>query len=110
MTKRLLDIDPETGLHTYHEYDHAQRKTVIHYEQDVESVLERNKALANDDRHKRRGIKQEWMHVASIPVVVQMKWLIEHGVDVYNKDHQKKVNQLLQDPEWRYLRTTSGRL
>jgi hypothetical protein len=43
--------------------------------------------------------------VASIPIGVQYKWLIHHGVDVMNRDHWPKVKRLLNDPEWRYLKT-----
>jgi hypothetical protein len=44
--KRLLDYDPATGLKTFHDYDEAEDKTFISYEQDVEPILDRNKAAA----------------------------------------------------------------
>jgi hypothetical protein len=46
--KRLLDYDPATGLKTFHSYDEAEDKTFISYEQDVEPILDRNKAAANE--------------------------------------------------------------
>ena len=35
-----------------------------------------------------------------------MDWLINKGVDIYNKDHAKRVGELLNDPEYLYLKTT----
>jgi hypothetical protein len=43
--------------------------------------------------------------VASIPLIIIEKWKRELGVDVMNKDHMTKVKQLLNDPQYRYLRT-----
>jgi hypothetical protein len=44
------------------------------------------------------------VHVASIPTVVQLKWLTEYGVDLTNKDHMPAVKRLLNSDEWRYLK------
>lgn len=98
--KRLLDFDPETGLETWHDYDEATEETRLTYRQDVEGILEANKRAANDAT----GPMGDFVHVASIPVSVQLKWLIEKGVDIHNPDHKKAVARLLDDPEWRYLK------
>lgn len=98
--KRLLDHDAFTGLTTYHEYDEASDTTVLHYEQDVEAVLDDNKRADNHGEHRRGDL---W-HVASIPVSVQLKWLVEKGVDAFNPDHKGAVARLLDDPEWKYLK------
>lgn len=72
--------------------------------QDVEPILERNKALRNAgdgfnaDRSGRR--------IASIPMVVWLKWLAE-GLDP--RDHAA-IRRKLRDPDWAYLRTSEGRL
>lgn len=98
--KRLMDIDPLTGLMTWHDYDEATDTTIMSYEQDVAPILEQNKAAAN----AASGPMGDMAHVASIPASVIMKWRIEKGVDVYNPDHKKAVQRLLDDPEWRYLK------
>lgn len=100
MAKRLLDFDPLTGLKTIHEYDHATGETLLHYEQDVEPLLDANKAAQNE-QHGKMG---DMVHVASIPVSVQLKWLVEKGVDVLNPDHKQAVAKLLDSNEWRYLK------
>lgn len=100
MSKRLLDYDPVTGLKTFHDYDEIEDKTFISYEEDVEALLDRNKRLQNESS----GPLGDGVHVASIPPTVQMKWMIEYGVDLMNKGHMPAVKRLLNDPEWRYLK------
>ena len=106
MEKRLLSVDPLTGLMTWHSHDPLTDETIISYTADSSPILEGNKMMANDPDYTKQGIKQEFWHYASIPVEVQMDWLINKGVDVYNKDHAKKIGELLNDPEYRYLKTT----
>lgn len=108
MSKRLLSYDPITGLETWHDYDAQEDKTVIIYSADSKPVLEQNKAMTNDTDFSKKGIKDGWWLYASIPVMVQVKWLIEKGVDVYNKHHGPQISRLLEDPEYRYLKTTTG--
>ena len=103
MTKRLFDHDPETGIRTVYE-DLGGDKFALHYEQDVEPILEENKKKQSAGRDYYARDKDMW-RVASIPIGVQYKWLIEHGVDIMNQDHWPKVRQLLNSNEYRYLRT-----
>jgi hypothetical protein len=100
MSRRLLDADPVTGLFTWHEFDAASGRTAITYEQDVEPLVEANKAQAREAA----GPMGDMAHVASIPASIQLKWLIEKGVDVLDPDHRQAVAKLLDDPEWRYLK------
>lgn len=107
--KRLLDKCPLTGMETWHDYDPVTRVTTLYDVQDCDPYLDRNKRLANDETRSKKGIKDGWWHVASIPNAIIHRWLSE-GINVYRREHQKAVMKKLQDPEWRYLKTTSGRL
>ena len=107
MNKRLLSVDPATGLMTWHSYDSQTDETVISYSADSKPVLERNKEMAKMDDFTKHGIKQEFWMYASIPVEVQLDWLINKGIDVHNRDHAKKVFELVNSPDYRYLKTTS---
>ncbi len=98
--RRLLDYDQFTGLITWHEYDEATDTTMLHHEQDVQPIIDANKEADNHGG----APKGDLWHVASIPVVVQLKWLTEKGVDVHNPDHKQAVAKLLDDPEWKYLK------
>ena len=108
MTKRLLSKDPLTGIERWFEYDSVTKTCQIRTLQNVEDILNHNKALAthNDGYDKRR----EFRRVASIPVTLQHQWLAEEGIDVYNKDHWDAVAKKLDSNEYAYLRTAPGRL
>jgi hypothetical protein len=86
----------------YHEQ--PDRTFVIETRQDVAPVIERNKALRtlNDGFTPSRDVAR----AASIPVVVQYEWLKRYGVNVFDREHEKRIKRLLNDPEWRYLRTS----
>jgi len=116
--KRLLDYDADTGIQTWHDYDHHTKQTVIAEVQDVAPVLEANKVARNQgnggakglNEVAQRGIKNNWWHAASVPNSVMLKWKKELGVDIYNKDHLPAVKKLLNDRDWAYLRTGTGRV
>lgn len=96
-----------TGLTTYFEYDAVSDTTKVGAEQDCSLLLEANKILQNDESYTKKGIKDSWWHYASYPAIIIEKWKNEYGVDVFNKDHQKKVLELTNRPEYRYLKTTT---
>ena len=108
--KRVLDYDPITGVTTWHEYDHLTRQTTIAETQDVSAAIEYSRNKANDEDASRKGRKAEWWHVATIPIGVQYKWLREHGVNIYDPSHSQRVTKLLNDSDWRYLRTANGKI
>lgn len=105
--RKLLDYNPLTGERCIFEADGEANTMRLTHEQDVSAILDANKALANNEGLSRRGIKNDFWHYATIPNVVQMKWLNEHGVDVHNRDHRKRMFALLNSPEYKYLKTTT---
>lgn len=75
--------------------------------QEVTPILERNQAMAshNDGYTPSRDMAR----IASIPLSILYKWMTENpGFDPFSQDPdcQKKLYALLDDPEWRYLRTS----
>ena len=88
------------------DYNELTDEVTLEYEQDVEPILEMNKAQANDSEFTRKGIKQEMWKYASIPNSVQMKWLIEEGLDVYDDNAWPQIWAKLNSPEYRYLKAT----
>lgn len=108
MAKRIVEHDPLTGITTSMDYHHETDTTVIYREQeDVGIILDANKALQNDEQTTRDGIRNSWWHYGQIPLIVAEKWLNEFGVDIFNKDHWKKVMWLLNQPENKWLKTTT---
>ena len=77
------------------------------HEQDVQAVLDKNKRAAADNDKTARGIKQDWWKYASIPTVVEVEWLQKYGVAIDNPEHKKKIFELLNHPDYKYLKTTT---
>ena len=102
MTHRLLGFDPASGLAQWWledgEGNWAQKAS-----QRVEALLDLNAEARNhcDPYNAARDVRL----VARIPLIVIAKWRNELGVDYWNPDHQAKVDALLNDPDWRWLRT-----
>lgn len=106
--KRLVDFDQSNGLKTYHEYDYSSDTTTISYEQDVEALLDHNKAKYNDGTNGYATAAREWKHVANIPAVILLKWLSEEGIDYRDKNHWEAIRRKLNSSEYLYLRTSPG--
>lgn len=105
--RRLIGHDPITGIDTFHEHNAQTDETTIIHSGDSEPYLEQNKARSNDEDFSARGIKDGLWLYASIPPAVQVKWLIEHGVDIYKKEHGPQISRLLEDPQYKYLKATT---
>ena len=79
----LIDYqqDPMTGLQTISRLDH---EGVMHttYKQDLEAALERSRAMRNDDDYWKQGVKNSFVHIATIPDVVVLE-LRKLGINVY---------------------------
>jgi hypothetical protein len=108
MALRLLDYDPLSREAVYFELDQDGIAT-LHQTQDFSHIIEANKMMQNDDDYTKKGIKADWWHYARIPNNLAFKWLKEEGIDIFNKDHKKKVFQKLNDPDYRFLKTTGKR-
>ena len=106
MTKRLIDRDPLTGEAVWYEYKAADDSATITHTQDVAPLLERNRVQAADSDLTAKGIKRDFWRYASIPNIVWLKWKQEKGVDIFDPAHRKAMFALLNDPEYRLLKTT----
>ena len=106
MTRRLLDYDPVRGLSCYYEYKDGTQEVILTHEQDVSLMLDANKRDAADHDKTANGIKNDWWKYASIPAIVEIEWLQKFGVNLHDPAHKKKVFQLLNSPDYKYLKTT----
>jgi len=75
---------------------------------DADPILERNKAMAthNDGYSPSRELRR----VASIPIIVMLKWLNEEGWWALDPANEKKLKAKLNSSEYLYLRTARGRV
>jgi hypothetical protein len=100
---RFLSRDPDTGAVEHYKYDPDGERCIIRRTADVEPLIEANKRLANawdgwqDKRHEMRL-------AARISPEIQLIWLQKYGVRAWDRNHKKKVVELLNSNEWRYLR------
>jgi hypothetical protein len=83
--------------------DRGERTITAQTWQDVEPILDRNKALQNEPQ------RSDWgRHIATIPNVVIVKWMNEEGADVLRMsggEFGQFIRRKLADPDWRHLRT-----
>lgn len=103
MTRRLFEYDPYRGIRIDWE-DTEGGGFALHYTQDCEPILDSNKAKQAEGKAYYAQDRDMW-RVASVPLIIQMKWITEHGVDVLNPDHQEGVRRLLNSNEYKYLKT-----
>lgn len=106
MAKRLLDVDPVSGLATYHDYDRLNQRNVITYEQDASAAVDFAQSLANDDNYTRNGMKNEMVHYAHIPDIVLLKMKFEDGVDPFDPNNGQKVFDLV-NTKYKRLKTAN---
>ena len=86
-------------------FDRGEGLIVAETVQDVEPILERNKALRSQPQ------KSDWgRHVATIPNVILVKWLNEEyargnvGLRIFSKEFDALIAKKLNDPDWKFLR------
>lgn len=111
---RWLDYDPLTGIRETFHYDHATGEQTITYEQDVEPIIEMNKALANEQDGMRWG---DGRTVARLPAIVlhQMQkdgtlGSIDPMSGMVQVFDQQKLLKWLDDPAHKAFRSFNGSL
>ena len=105
---QAASVAAEQGeLVTRWQYDEPTGATVIQRVQDVEPILEANKAMFSegDGYSPSRDIKR----VASIPMIVIEQWMKE-GINIFDKNCREAVKRKLNDPANLFLRTAPGRV
>ena len=104
----LLSVDIDAnGLLTEYHADALDDAVTIRRVQDVEPILENNKALytEGDGYTPSRDLKR----VASIPLSVVEDWMKE-GINIFDKNCAAAIRRKLNDPQYLYLRTAPGRV
>ena len=82
---------------------------IIEHKQDVEPVLEQNLLERNEfTNYTQKGV--EWYHVAHIPAVVEIEWREKLGINLTTREGQERAFKLLNDLDYRKLRTSGGKL
>ena len=100
----------DMGYLTRYYWDEAEGRMTIRTTYDSTDVLKANKAQQSLSLNQRFG-NEMMHHVAEIPMGVVVAWMKE-GVDIMSSDPdmKKRVRRKLDDPEWRYLKSTVRKL
>lgn len=112
--KRHFDADPWTGeVETFH-FDEITGRAAIQTISDVQPVIDSNKRLLNQG-DTGYSPSRELKRIASIPMNVLMAWNQQLGIDLNKQSpfailkDRKVLARFLNDPDWAYLRTATGR-
>lgn len=96
-------IDTESDVATVIKASNGQ--LVVKRVQDTTPYLEENKRARNDFQSRRGAPLRK---VAEIPNIVVEQWLKE-GINIFDRNDAKKVQQKLNSNEFAYLRTSTGK-
>jgi len=84
-------LDKQGSVATYMDVDNLTGDVKIVTEQDLTGFLDRmRQKRQSSSENWSKGVKEEWLHYASIPTVVIME-LKNKGIDVFNPDDEKKM-------------------
>jgi hypothetical protein len=109
MSREFLNHDPLNGITEYLSYDQETDTTTIESVGDCSPIIELNKKLQNDPDVWKEGMKNDFALYASIPPIFQLKLLQDHNINVWKKEDGPRLSKILEDPEYRFLKTTTKR-
>jgi len=92
--------------HRFH-YDTGDDRVILELQQDVAPILasNREKQTIDDGYTKDRSMKR----VARIPLVIVEKIMRDKGWNPLDSNNSDRLLQLLDDPEYAYLKTSVGK-
>lgn len=107
MKHLFSETDPFTGLTSKFEFDGRNLvETTSASRENTKVVLDSNTRLANETAYAKRGIKEDWHHVARIPAEVQLEWLLQ-GFDVLTAPAEEVLKKC-RERDYNKVRVTSG--
>lgn len=105
------EINPVTGAREDFYWDDQQQALVQRTRHQIGDILEANKRRANATTDGRKfGTDNVLHHVADIPNALIVKFKKDHGIDVFDPNHKKRLLRLLDSPDYRYLKSTVAKL
>lgn len=102
-----FDYDPVTGLRETFDYDPINDAVTITTSEDVSPLLDKLKAMRNDEDYSRAGMKADWWHYATIPATVELA-LRNKGLNIYDKNATKAILKEI-NTNYPWLRATDKR-
>ena len=102
----FLEYDPVTGIRHEMDYDPETGRLQLHYQQNVQGVLD----LAQRVRHDHVtdvGIKNGFWHYCTIPTTVQIE-LLNKGIDIFKANDFPRLMEEI-NTNYPYLKMTEKR-
>lgn len=90
-------------------HDDADDRTIVERVQDCDSIV-RHAKRTEADFSRSTYLRSDMVRVATVPNVVLEHWMKKYGIDPANPDDNKKILKLLNDPDWKYLKTVPGQV
>ena len=102
----FFEYDPITGIRTDTVWDEMKQEMTLVRTADVEPVIDRAKATANEVGVNKQDIQKGWWHYAMIPpiVILQMR---AKGINVFDKNDEKRMFEEI-NTHYPHLKTTTG--
>jgi hypothetical protein len=96
------------GVDRIFHYDPDQKRTWIEYHQDVQPILDHSQKIRNDTDVWKKGVKNSMALYATIPPLVQLKWIQEYGLhnDPMAEGNGGLLFRLLNSRDYGYLKCT----
>lgn len=101
---KWTEYNAEQGVTEVNAFDEEDGTLIVHKEQDVQGLLDRNKELANSGATD-IGIKKGLWHYASIPLTVQYE-LLKKGINITRREDYPKLYDEI-NRNYPYLKTTN---
>ena len=100
------EYDEHGVLNNYH-WNEDDQTMAVERKYDCSSILKLNKEQQTASLDSRFG-NEMLHHVAEIPMTMILQFKKEHNIDVLSADpsEAKRFMKLLDDPDYRYLKTT----
>lgn len=89
----FFDKDPLTGITQYYDYDPTKDEHLIHSVQDPTALVEQLKQARNNPDAWAKGMKESWVHYASIPPIIEMQLKLKaliFTIKTKQKNYSKK--------------------
>lgn len=97
---QLIDDGSWNGLRKWVRGNEDDSVDVAYDQLNLKEYLDDNKRAQNESFDR----KSEMWHAASIPPIVIMEWLTEHGVRAWDPNHAEGVKRLLNSSEYAHLK------
>lgn len=111
MAYKFLKAEWEDGVYLRYYWCDVTKTMKIRNTTDVSSILKANKAQQALSIDSHYG-KEMMHHVAEIPNSIVVIWKKKYNIDLMSgdPDMKKRARRLLDDPEWKYLKSTVRKL